>query len=410
MIMALDQLHAGAGLTLRETLGLGFALSARPARGWRHPWQLSPGWSARAGQWVATVQPGLVNGECPIFRTTVEDQGTATARDFGLNPLTGKPYFSDPIFAPDGPAQRPERTVVNLPLYLDPALPLTMRAVGFDGGPGEGVPEFFTRLGVVAAPRVPGTNEEGPQPAPVEPPPNLRLLRACDVWVHQPRLALTSTISIEPGIATGISNVTQTLGVRSPAADDTLRVVAGKFPDPVTINPLAGDYEEQPWDDLLIGTVFLLSPLKTPLGSAPDGTWQPFVRHNLFWNLAYVPGIFRPLPGDPGTPFIPPLAGGAAQLVINFLTASLNDLTNQALNLLLGHSLAGTFYTPTGGGSTSAFPAEIPAEASGRTGLDKGGRLRAKALAAARRRRLTQLDALFPWHAQPFDPGLLTTL
>lgn len=394
---------AGAHLALSRA---GQSLSAAGRGKWRHPWETRAAWVPEAQRWAAVVEAGFVNERAPSVRTTVIEQGALGPYDFGINPLTGRPFFSDHVFAPLGRAEKPSQTVVDIPLYLDPVVPLTFRALGYDGLPGFPVPQFFLDRGAAEAPRVSVDEGGGITTEIADPPRNLRLLRACDVWVHQPRLALTSEITFPSDFVFGTSLVTQTLGVRNAVAGDTLRVISGTFTQtPIAIDPTRNDYEEQAWDDVLIGTVFLLSPPNAVPGSAPDGTWQPFVRHSLFWNLCWVPGFFRPVTTSSGTPFIPPLAAGAAQLVINFLVASLNDLTSQALNILTAHSLAGTFYTATGGGSASAFP--VPAAVPARTGLDKRARLAAAATAAARARRATRLDPPFPFTAVPFDPALL---
>jgi hypothetical protein len=115
---------------------------------------------------------------------------------------------------------------------------------------------------------------------------------------------------------------------------------------------------------------------------------------------------FRTYGGDPYTPFLPPLAGGAAQIVINYTVASLNDATQMAFNLLSAHSMAGTFYTPTGGGHTAETPEPEPAPARGATGLDRAGR-NAAAARASRRRTPLRLDLDFPFQAEPFRPELL---
>jgi len=403
------QVRAGRGMSLRETL-YGFAPSASPRGTWKHPWFITPRWSS--GRWSAQVKPGLVNAFAPVVRTTVEEQQEIGAqRDFGINPLSGVPFFSDPIFDhPTQPVPAAKR-IIDIPLYLDPAVALTLSPLGWDG-PGDGaVPQFFLDRGVARSPRPSGGSgdpEDGVTVEFTEPPANLRLLRACDVWVHQPRLALTSSIEVAE-VFGELSNVTQTLGVRSQVAGDALRVFAGRFTrQPITIDPTQSDYEEQAWDDLLIGTVFLLSPPRTPVGSAPDGTWQPFVRHHLFWNLSWVPGTFQPLSTDHSTIYIPPLAGGAAQLIINFLIASLNDLTQTAINNLTAHSLAGTFYTATGGGHEAAVADPAPTVAVGSTGFDWKGRASARAVRTQRTRRAVQLDPPFPYRAEPFDTALLS--
>ena len=399
------QLRPGRGLSLEQTLA-GQALSAFPSTTPSHPWKTRPAWNALSRQWVATVEPGFVNEATPIYRTTLAEQ-KAIDENWGINPLSGEPYFSADVF---------ERKTVNtgarrvdIPLYLNPAMPLSLRAIGFDGSPGYPVPEFFRDLGVAEAPKLPtpGTNIDEIKPPDLSVPRRLRLLRACDFLVHQPRSALTSTISIEPGIATGISNVRQTLSTRPAAAGDQLRIFAGVATarTPQTIDALSGDYEEQTFDEIHVSTVYLLSPPDTAPGSAPDLSWQPFVRHNLFWNLCHGQPAFQPLPGDPGVPFIPPLAGGAAQILINFLTASINDATTQALNILLGHSMAGRFWTATGGGRDATVL--DTAEPAPPKGLNKAAILRDRAAAALRQQRAKRLDPLFPYKAEPFDLSLL---
>ncbi len=401
-------------MTLANSL-LGDAISAGPSPRWKHPWFTQPAWSPTANRWVATIVPGFVNEQSPIYRATVEEQRDA-GNPWEINPLTGKQFFSDSIFAQ--PNVTDATRTVDLPLYLNPSIPMDFRGIGFDGDPSDDVPQFFVNLGAARAPQQSAGDafndgdalQNGILGASTPPPPNLRLLRACDFWVHQPRLALTSEVTLEPGIATGVSNVTQTLGVASPASSDVLRVFQGTFtpytPDTAGIDPLAGDYEEPDFDELLISTVYLLSPPNLPLGSAPDATWTPYVRHNLFWNLQWAQPAFRILPTDPGLPSLPPLAAGAAQLVINFLTASINDMTQQARNILAGHSLAGTFWTPTGGGKDATFAALATAQAV-KTGPDRQKNLAAQIAADQAAKRAAQLDPDFPYNGQPFPVSFL---
>lgn len=391
----------GLGIDLARVAD-GFALAARPRRGWTHPWQTRAVWNVRARQWTATVVPGFVNGVCPVVRQILAEQ-RALDPHWGINPLSGERYFSASVFRRQT-AENSTRSV-DVPLYLTPVLPLALRPVGFGGEPGSTPPAFFARRGVQAAAAAPDSGaEEAPRPDQRRP--GSRLLLAGDLILAQPRSALTSTITQEPGLETGTSNVTQTLGLRFPQPGARLRVYAGRFSGaPVQPDPLDFDYEEQTFDEALISTVYLLSP---PNAEGPaDQSWQPFVKHQLFWNLQHEQPAFRVLPGDPGVPYIPPLAAGAAQIVINFLTASLNDLTTQALNILLGHSMAGTFWTATGGGSDGTIATPEPAAAA--PGLRKADRLAARAAQAARQRRAERLDPPFPHRAQRFPTSLLTT-
>jgi hypothetical protein len=402
----------GRGLTLTATR-LGEVMSSLRSAKWKHPWFTRPAWSPAAQQWVATVNPGFVNGQAPIYRATIQEQQTL-GNPWEINPLTGEQFFSASVFTQ--PAVTVATQTVDLPLYLNPAIPLDFYAIGFDGDINAGVPQFFLNLGAAKAVRQPSAEDQllnDAQPVDATPPANLRLLRACDIWLHQPRLGLTSTVLLQPGVAllTGQSSVVQTLGVASPAASDVLRVFQGAFTASTAstagIDPLSNDYTEPTFDEILVSTVYLLSPPNTPVGSDPDGTWSPYVRHNLFWNLNWAQPPFRQLFGDPGTSLIPPLAAGAAQLVINFLASSLNDATQNALNILTAHSLAGYFWTPTGGGHDATFAALAAAQAP-QTGPDRKANLAAQQAAIQAQQRATQLDPDFPYRALPFPTALLS--
>jgi hypothetical protein len=394
-------LFPSSALTLTDSL-LGQTLAAGGGGRWRHPWFISPFWVPTAEKWMATVKPGFVSGRAPFVRTTAAEQD-GNNRDFGINPLSGQPYFSAHVFGP-GTSKATTPIFVDVPLYLSPAMNLTWRAVGYDGDPQFPVPQFFLDRGVGNAPRV--NVEEGTISGDTERPVGLRLLRACDFILHQPRNALSSQISLEPGPATGISNVTQTITLRSPAASDALRVYAGyASTQGPTLDAVTGEYDEPAWDELLIGTVFALSPTGVPMGAEPDGTWATFVRHQLFWNLNYQPARFRPITTNAGVPFIPPLVFGVASLAINFIAAGLNDGTQQALNILMAHSQAGYWWTPNGGGHDAVFiTSETPV--TGIPGLDKAGRLGAQAAAAEAAKRKQRLEPPYPFSGVPIDPAI----
>ena len=85
----------------------------------------------------------------------------------------------------------------------------------------------------------------------------------------------------------------------------------------------------------------------------------------------------------------------------------INQGDDTASTALAASSLQGTFYTPTGGGSKSQFPAAPAPSATGETGLDKSGTNAAQALAAALAIANETLDPPFPYTAQPFFPALL---
>lgn len=391
----------------------GETLEAVPSPKWRHPWYTTPRWLPKAKQWGATIEPGFVDGfdaigngavVAPIFRATVAEQ-QAAGNPWENNPLTGKPFFSDPIFNKK-PTPQVQTREVDLPIYLDPIVPLDFYGIGFDGDPNKEVPQFFLDRGAAAVPKSTAGQDAGA----ASPPPGLRLLRACDLWLHMPRVALTSDVSVEDGTVTGQANVRQTLSVLSPSAGDVLRVLQGAY-QPVSqeqVDALAGEYTEINFDEILISTVYLLSPPNTPIGSDPDGSWQPFVTHNLFWNLSWAQPQFRILPEDELAGMLPVLAGGVAQHVINFLSASLNDAAREAQLRIAANSLAGKFWVPTGGGHIGALPvvpAAVPTTASG---PDRKKNAAAREAALRAQRQAAQLDPDFPYTALPFPTSFLS--
>jgi len=406
--------HHAPGTTTRLTVGTyGHSVTARPANRTRHPWLTTATYDPQLKQWTATVEPGFVNAQAPVFRATIKTQKAAD-NPWGINPLTGKKFFSDDVFnhLQPGPDEN-----VDVPLYLTPNIPLDFRNIGWDGDPKYPVPQFFLTLGAAKPPPRPSLNDvlsgkADPNHTP-PPPANLRLLRACDLWLHQPRLALTSTISLQPGAALGISNVTQTLGFASPAPSDTLQLIEGTYvPDTQAPNPLDGDYTEPNFDQILVSTVYLLSPPNFPVGSPLDGQWTPYVRHNLFWNLSWAQPTFRfqPQQADTGIEALGFLGLGTAALAFNFLSAGINDTLSQALNILNANSLAGAFWTCTGGGhdSTVTLATTTPVTAP-QLGPNIYTNL-AKTLAAQRAKQLSvQLDPPFPYTAQGFPASYLAS-
>ena len=416
--------RAGKGCLSTPT-PMGHMVSVGPGSKWRHPWFTRLTWVASSnsqpgsGKWVATVRAGFVNGRAPVVRVTMSEAQTDAGADFGINPLSGQPYFSDPIFKQQQAQTTATSSIINIPLYMNPAIVPTWRAVGWDSF-GTAAPAFFAQRGVNPPSPTGGISLNG-EPVNVSdstPPKGNRLLRAAQIILHQPRQALTSTITLQPGIASGLSNVTQTLGLRSAAPGDALKVFSGVMVDAaaLSIDPLAGDYEEPNFDEILIATVYLLSPPDALPGSVPDATWQPFVKHSLFWNLTYLTPNFEITTADLANPFAAitqiaaVLGGGTGSIAVNFVTASMNDMAAQAMNLIKSHSMAGDFFTPTGGGSTSLFPSMPSPQSIASTpsnGLDKPANLAAKRLAEARAQRLATLDPAFPSEGRAFPVAYL---
>ena len=94
-------------------------------------------------------------------------------------------------------------------------------------------------------------------------------------------------------------------------------------------------------------------------------------------------------------------------LITNSIIASLNDTTNQAINIVRAHSMAGTFWTATGGGSDATFPTAT-ARTTDAFGLAKDARNKAARAAAVKSGALVDtLDPSFPYKASPFSLSLL---
>lgn len=419
-------IRAGRDATVTRS-PLGFSVSLGRPKLWEHPWQTRLHWLGDLKQWVATVRPGFVNGAAPIVRTTAKEAIALAKNGSFYNGLITATSSAGDIARAAALAREGEQDLqdlgagdLDIALYNNPPLKLGFIKVGFDsgGGVGTAVPSFFRDLGVQEAPKIDPLEDPFALASALfaGPKPGNRLLRRCDLVLHQPRLALTSTITLEPGIVTGISNVTQTLSLRPPLPGDRLRVIAVpfwsvNFAETAGINPLDNDFEEPTYDEKLISTVFLLSAPDAPVGSEPDQTWVPYVRHSLFWNLHYHPKTDLDVPQfDDVVGKLASIASfigaGSGSIAVNFLSASINDATQAAANILNAHTMAGSWWTATGGGSTSEFPPE-PEPKGKPAGFDKAARLQAKRIAAARKLKHARLDPPFPFRALPIDFALL---
>jgi hypothetical protein len=414
----------GSGSRVSMRGGIGRTLQISPEPVWKHPWQITLLWDGTRQLWTSTMKAGFVNGECPVVISTAGSAANpANWQEFGINPLDGQPFFSAWVFNRNTPAI-PAETTVWLPLYSNPLIDLSWFNIGFDDLTAQNpVPQFFQNLGVTpATPVDPDDPDQSASSLFTPPPAGNRLLRGCNLILHQPHVALTSQITLEPGIATGESNVSQTLGLTQISPGDTLKVYAqgGAFSpqDAIAagIDPSTGDYTEPTYDEILIGTAYLLSPPNTAPYSAPDQTWQPFVRHSLFWNLFWAQPEFQPTPTEATDAFgqlaqlTSVLGAGSGSVEVNYLTASLNDAYQAATNILAAQSMAGFFWTPTGGGSTSLFPPPppMPVTAPSGRGADKSGLIAAQTAAAARALASQRLDPDFPFTASQFNTALLS--
>jgi len=412
--------------TRMEQNQLGSNISMSRPRGWRHPWFTEAKWMGKKKAWMAFVVAGFVNGTAPMVRATVGDLKEARGTFYGqlVDARTGAAeiaQLAQLAISEEDSSGLADTDQADVPLYQNPPIGLnTWRKIGWDGSPA--VPLFFQDRGVnKPQASVTGNADTGvrAQADKLVPPKGNRLLRACDIFLHQPRTALTSQITVMPdgGMVTGMSAVTQTLGFRDAADNDKLKIQTGTFSAfrqnalnfSGATNVMASNYEEKNWDEALISTVYLLSPPDAPLDSEPDSTWQAFSKHTLFWNLLWAQpavqpffnmDIFRGITG-----LVSVLGGGAGLGAVNFIAASINDATQGAYNILAAQSLSGSFWTPTGGGSTSAYPATAATPA--KPTLDKAAKSSAAAAAEATAKLNRRLDPAFPFEGQKFNLSLI---
>jgi hypothetical protein len=391
---------------------LGQSLSATRGADWKHPWFTEAVWLPQKGAWVAVVMAGFVNGTAPVVRASAADLRETRGTFFGqlVDARTGAAEIAQlarlAIETEDG---IPDDALMDVPISQKPPVPLSSwRKVGY-GGEGS-VPLFFRDRGVGQPPAT------EPGKAQARPPAGNRLLCACDVFLEQPRTALSATVELTP-TAAGSSLVSQTLAMEEKPNTARVRLQSGEFSafEQSQLNfrgagSLVADYQEQTTDRIKVSTVWMVSPPDVPVESQPDATWQPFAQHNLFWNLNWaqpllrgavvVNDIFSPLLG-----VLSVLGTGAGFFWASATVAGIADATQSAYNILRAMSLEGTFWTATGGGTTSAWPETAVPEV--KPGIDKGANAAAQAAAARQTKLNRRLDPPFPFEGLKFNRSLL---
>ncbi len=314
-----------------ERTRLGQVLSARRGARWRHPWNTRARWEREA--WRLNVQAGFVNGVAPVVAieaSEAPEESLARERAAGRKIEPG--------------------TVFDVPLYEEPQLVCTWRAIGWDGEPGENVLPFFLERGAAPARRTILDSIAAGRPHNLDddqPPAGLRLLRACDLVLRVPRRALTAVTELGDPQMDGYS-LQQTLSFTPrPVEPMRLRTVAKLMPTGGGLEPKVFDavYQEANVDELLIATLYALSPVKTAAESAPDGRWEVFVKHHDFWNLSWRQPRFNPAQPPEPLRFDLPLAAGVAQGLASGLLSSVNDAWNAVNSYLGANSLAGRFWS-----------------------------------------------------------------
>lgn len=281
-----------------------------------HPWQLTTSWEPAEnaenplteGLWRIAVRPGFLNG-----RDVVIDGAPLTAAEQPR--LTAA--FRNPI-ASAGLSASLDGELVELP--------------------GEGYPAFFAELGVRPASR--GSRVLDP----VTPDRNrTRELRACDVVLVVPRIGTAVSFTAEGETVTVVANAL----AASTGRGGFLRAQPKWTPppEPTASDLLFGAAVEPQSDEILLATLWMVSPPDAGSEDEPDGTWSPFPQHFCWWNLCRAMPRQAPALSSSPLSFTLGLALGVGDSVISALQAQVNDANSRIVAFLQGASSRGQFWT-----------------------------------------------------------------
>lgn len=304
---------------------------------WRHPWNVVAQWDADNETWTAQIQPGFVNGldasmSLP-FASVPEDTATRLQRE--------------------GKKLKPDESV-DAWLSETPRLPLdSWRKIGPDSEPTdtgtsasgnislvyESVPMFFLALGVGDAPKIStdvdtfkqsmsGTFDDNAR---------ARLLRALDLVLFMDRIATSTQWTTGAGIDGTFAQFSVTTITKPNARERAYIQQRSKWQPPLLDSQqdmLAGDWSDQTHDEYLLATVYLVSPEGAAFGSEPDGSWTPYVKHSLFWNLSQATNQLKPPLQSENLTLQTGLAGGVGDAINNYLLAQINDANSAAAQFL----------------------------------------------------------------------------
>lgn len=315
---------------------------------WRHPWWSRLAWDGARERWTVATRPGYcVRVPHRSGSPVVVVPGRSLAVPAGLDAPQGDVPLTDALGGEP------------LALAIPPGL---WRRVGTDAdplGPAEAVPPFFRDLGVQAAGVTvtdPLTGLRTSQVGAAVDGARARLLRACDLVlrVDRPAARLDWSTGDGPVSGTGTLRAAVTVGsapgargsawlrVRRAAVDEEAAAFASA--DSRALLALGGLVQPS-WDELRLATLYLVSPPGARPGSAPDGTWQPHVRHEVHWNLQHVTRISLGDRAPEPVTFPLPLGAGSGQALVNAITATVNDQAALLSALVAGVRVEGRFFT-----------------------------------------------------------------
>ena len=301
-------------------LAAGIRISQSPFNFWRHPWYTTANWvfnsDGKSGSWQASVWPGFLNGQ------DVQIDGVA---------------LTDPA------------TPMLTLNFRNPTQPTSIGA-DEDGnivyGKGEDYPAFFADLGVV--PTAPGGALDS---APYDPN-RTKQLAACDIFLQLPVVSETITAVPNPSAAitgeaavTYVTTINNTFAASNP--NPQLKASSKWVPpvQPSLQDVLNGAAVQPQTEEILIATVYLVSPPDANSDDTPDITWNPYIKYFCFWNLMHSAAPTKPL-GAVGSDLTDPLnVLGFGADVGNAILSEINTEQSQSLAYLAGLPPPGAFWS-----------------------------------------------------------------
>ena len=328
--------------TLWRKIHLG--VTSGEASKWRHPWHIAPLWNDTHQRWEADIKPGLVNGDDATVLLRLDEAPEATKQRLKDKEL----HASSTV---DAKLSEGASLLAGDFRSIGPDAAPTGVSTGADGGSAkltfEAVPLFFQVRGVGPPPKISGDLQDGISQED-QATPDSRLLRALDVVLYKDRPATASTFQQSDGTDGTLFQYSVTAQVADNARRLAYLRTTPKYSPPPPDDPLArllGDWSDTPRDQMWMASVYLMSPEGAAYESAPDGTWQPFVHHRVFWNLHHGMNQLEPPLKNENLVLHTGLAAGVGDRINDFLLAQVND-ANSALAQFVGrNTIAGRFWS-----------------------------------------------------------------
>ncbi|MCP4444922.1 MAG: hypothetical protein GY872_07485 [Roseibacillus sp.] len=328
----------------REVVGalrkrIPFRVKEIGGRNWRHPFYHTLRHDGE--NWLYQVKPGFVN----------EDSLTASTFGKYISPKAIMKHsvqsLEDPVSLPL--IDRPEMRIPETRIIGSGALPAasSVSPAGEITQSFEPVPEFFKNLGVRdSKASLESSLQFGFVELVNEQEAGTRILRAFDTWIRTPRLQ--TSVDWQFGTVLEATLATFTINYKIPTETQSLLMDGPEFVQvavPSEIDLLSGLVEDKQHDETKLATVYFVSPPDADPKDELDETWQPYLAHDIFFNLSHrLKNVPQPTDTEPNT-LVTGLAGGIADPIIGGLLAQNNDLLSNAAQIYRLRSTGGAFWS-----------------------------------------------------------------